>query len=77
MAQSNNVHEAQFLIYVQIPFTFFLFLLLIIPASAVDTDKWDLVAHKEIVPQQSFPVENYSITLAEREKNGLDDYTVN
>lgn len=60
----------------KIPFTLFLLILFIIPASAVDTDKWDLVAHQEIVPQQSFLVGDYTITLAERENNGLDDYTV-
>jgi hypothetical protein len=60
----------------KMPFTLFPFLLLIIPASAVDTDKWDLVIHQEIVPQQSFHVGDCIITLADREKNGLDDYTV-
>jgi hypothetical protein len=58
------------------PLTLFILLLLIIPATAIDPDKWDLVTHREIVPQQSFPVGDYTITLADREKNGLDDSTV-
>ena len=60
----------------KISLTVFILLLLIIPASAIDTDKWDFVAHQEVVPQQSFPVGDYTITLADREKNGLYDYTV-
>jgi hypothetical protein len=54
----------------------FTLLLLTVPAIAIDTDKWDLVTHQEIIPHQSFPVGNYTITLAERENTGLDDYTV-
>jgi hypothetical protein len=54
----------------------FILLLVTIPSMAIDTDNWDLVTHQEIVPQQTFPVGDYLITLAEREKNGLDDYTV-
>ena len=60
----------------KIQLTVFILLLLIIPASAIDTDKWDLVTRQEIVPQQSFPAGDYTITLAEQEKNGFDDYTV-
>lgn len=56
--------------------TLFTLLFVTIPAIAIDTDKWVLEAHQEIAPHQSFPVGDYSITLAEREKNGLDDYTV-
>lgn len=48
---------------------------LAVPAASVDPDKWDLITHQEIVPQQSFPVEDYTITLADREKNGPGDYT--
>ncbi len=58
------------------PLTLFILLLLTIPATAIDSNKWDLVTHQEIVPQQSFPVGDYTITLADRNKNGLDDYTV-
>lgn len=43
---------------------------------AIDTDKWDFVAHKEISPQQSFSVGDYTITLEDQEQNGVDDYTV-
>jgi sorbitol-specific phosphotransferase system component IIA len=56
--------------------TLFILLLVIIPVLAIDTDKWDLVTHQEIVPKQSFPVGEYTITMAEREKNDLNDYTV-
>jgi hypothetical protein len=60
----------------KIPVTLLILLLLIIPATAIDPDKWDLVTHQEIVPQQSFPVGDYTITLSDRQQNGLDDYTV-
>jgi hypothetical protein len=60
----------------KIPFTLFLFLLLIIPASAIDTDKWDFVTHQEISPQQSFSVGDYTITLEDQQQNGVDDYTI-
>lgn len=51
----------------KILFTLFTLLLVTIPAIAIDSDKWDLVAHQEVVPQQSFPVGGYTITLAECE----------
>ena len=51
-------------------------LLLARPVVSVDSDKWALMAHREMVPQQSFKVGDYTVTLADREKNGLDDYTV-
>jgi hypothetical protein len=60
----------------KIPITLLILLLLIIPATAIDPDKWDLVTHQEIVPQQSFLVGDYTITLSDRQENGLDDYTV-
>lgn len=60
----------------KIPVTLLILLLLIIPATAIDPDKWDLVTHKEIVPQQSFLAGDYTIRLSDRQKNGLDDYTV-
>ena len=60
----------------KMPVTLLILLLLIFPAAAIDADKWDLVTHQEIVPQQSFPVGDYTITLSDRQKNGLDDYTV-
>jgi hypothetical protein len=62
--------------WLRIPLTLFILLILTIPVTAIDSNKWDLVTHQEIVPQQSFPVGDYTITLADRNKNGVDDYTV-
>jgi len=69
------MEKLKVLLMLKIPLILFALVFLAVPAASVDPDKWDLITHQEIVPQQSFPVEDYTITLADRETNGLGDYT--